>query len=296
MSIKLPSWQTGLNFLLDGAAFTPLASIDLYRSAALRVKSRESSSRNPRFHEELLSVPQAQPNIRFPLAPEVTSLLQKYAEQGCELTDDGTCSALSKALKNGTVIWSHFSRAVVQLDERIVVKIGSSITLTDANMTAHIRSHSSDIPVPEPLGYLGGGSPPLCIDSRMWKRESPEYIEGEGEFNEFLLSGNRRPGMEPYVEFVRPMLYNNHRIVLTHGDLHPRNIMAIKDGEGEVRVAGLVGWEVGGAYPEYWEFVKSLNTIRPIRFSDWPFFLPLEGIGIYYEEYAIDRLVDHCVT
>ena len=152
--------------------------------------------------------------------------------------------------------------------------------------------------LPLPSQYLGGGNPPQCIDCRMWKRKSPERLENEFQFNEFLLSGNRRSGMEPYVDFVRFMLKENHRIVLTHGDLHPRNILVVRDDGAEegIRVTGLIDWEVGGAYLEYWEFVKSLNTVRPIRSGDWPFFLPLDGIGKYFDEYAIDCLIDNCVT
>ncbi|KKZ61650.1 hypothetical protein EMCG_03835 [[Emmonsia] crescens] len=296
----------------------------------------------------MLSISQGQPEILQPLAPQVTALLQQYSYQGCKLTGHDICSALSGALKSGKVLWSHFARAVVQLDEQIIVKLGPNISLIDANMTAHIRKHSADIPVPQPLGtlslggkvysfmslmegrpldklwpdlsstdkfsvrdqldaileklrllplpskYLGGGNPPQCIDCRGWKRKSPESMESEAQFNEFLLSGNSRPSMEPYVEFVRPMLRENHRIVLTHGDLHPRNILAINDKEGGgIRITGLIDWEVGGAYPEYWEFVKSLNTVRPIRLGDWPFFLPLKGMGKYFEEYAIDCLIDN---
>ncbi|KAL1977785.1 hypothetical protein VTN31DRAFT_644 [Thermomyces dupontii] len=141
--------------------------------------------------------------------------------------------------------------------------------------------------LPLPSEYLGGGNPPECIDCRMWKRKSPTYMTSEAQFNEFLLSGNSRPGMEPYIEFIRPMFREDHRTVLTHGDLHPRNILAIKEERGGIRITGLIDWETGGAYPEYWEFVKSLNTVRPIRFGDWPFFLPLKGMGKYFEEYAL---------
>lgn len=295
------------------------------------MEGRGSSSRKPPRFEDLLSVPQGQPEILRPLALEVTALLQQYSEQGCKPSGHGTCSALSGALKSGKVLWSHFARAVVQLDDRIAVKLGPNISLTDADMTAHIQRHSAEIPVPQPLGvlslggityafmsliegrsldklwpdlsnaekfsvrdqldiileklrllplpsqHLGGGNPPQCIDCRMWKRKSPEWMESETQFNDFLFSGNSRPGMEPYVEFVRPMLRENHCIVLTYGDLHPRNILAIRDEEsGGIRVTGLIDWEVGGAYPEYWEFVKSLNTVRSIRSGDWPFFLPLK--------------------
>ncbi|OJD21944.1 hypothetical protein ACJ73_06711 [Blastomyces percursus] len=65
-----------------------------------------------------------------------------------------------------------------------------------------------------PSQYLGGGDPPQCIDYRM--------------FNAFFLSGSRREGREPYVDFVRSMLREDNSIVMTHGDLHPRNIMVIR--------------------------------------------------------------------
>ncbi|OAX77690.1 hypothetical protein ACJ72_08008 [Emergomyces africanus] len=85
--------------------------------------------------------------------------------------------------------------------------------------------------LPVPSRYLGIGNPPCCVDTRMWTRTSPEYIENEGQFNAFLL-GNPDPlKTEPYVEFVRSMLREDHRIVLTHGDLHPRNIMASNIGQ-----------------------------------------------------------------
>ncbi|PGG95039.1 hypothetical protein AJ80_10036 [Polytolypa hystricis UAMH7299] len=324
----------------------------LLQTRSLRSQECRGNSAQKQLHfEDLLSVPQGQPEILQPLAPEVTALLQQYSYPGSKLTGHDICSALSSALKSGKVLWSHFARAVVQLDEQIVVKLGPNISLIDANMTAHILKHSAEIPVPQPLGvlslggkvyafmsliegrsleqlwpglsstdkcsvqdqldailenlrllplpskYLGGGNPPQCIDCRVWKRKSPESMESEVQFNKFLLSGNSRPSMEPYVEFVRPMLRENNRIVVTHGDLHPRNILAINDeARGGIRITGLIDWEVGGAYPEYWEFVKSLNTVRPIHLGDWPFFLPLKGMGKYYGEYAIDCLIDNCVA
>lgn len=358
-------------FLQDGPACILQPGVDWCKSAVLEVKNvsvrganalreiigtnlhlnegRGNSSRKPPHFDDLLLVPQAQPEVIRPLAPEVVELLRQYSGKECEPSGHGISYALSDALKSGKVIWSHFARAVVQLDHRVVVKLGPNISITDADMTAHIQKNSPDIPVPLPLGvlslggmtyafmrlidgcsldklwpdltdfekcsvrdqldlileklrllptpnqYLGGGNPPQCVDCRMGKRTSPLRMESETQFNEFLLSGNGQPGMEPYVEFIRPMLRENHRFVLTHGDLHPRNIMAVKDGGG-IRVTGLIDWEVGGVYPEYWEFVKSLNTVRPIRSGDWPFYLPLKGIGRYFEEYAIDCLVDNCVT
>ena len=44
---------------------------------------------------------------------------------------------------------------------------------------------------------------------------------------------------------------NHDRIVLTHGDLVPRNIL-VKNG----RIVGIIDWEMAGFYPEYWEYAK----------------------------------------
>ncbi|KMU77151.1 hypothetical protein CISG_06188 [Coccidioides immitis RMSCC 3703] len=114
---------------------------------------RGSSSQKPLRFNDLLSVPQAQLEILRPLAPEVTALLRRFSEEEGDPSDHGINSALSKALKGGEVIWSHFARAVVQLDHRVVVKLGPNISLTDADMTTHIQRNSTDIPVPRPLVY-----------------------------------------------------------------------------------------------------------------------------------------------
>ncbi|PGG97453.1 hypothetical protein GX51_07316 [Blastomyces parvus] len=346
---KNVSWADLSQFFTRWGRVYPSTRRRLVQKRSLRSQDcRGSSSRKPPYFDDLLSVPQAQPVILRPLAPEVVALLQQHSGEEYDPSGHGVSSALSNALKNGTVIWSHFARAVVQLDHRVVVKLGPNISLTDADMTAHIQSYSTDIPVPLPLGvlslggityafmrridgcsldklwpdltdiekcsvrdqldlileklrslplpnqYLGGGNPPQCVDCRMVKRTSPLFMENETQFNKFLLSGNYQPGLEPYVEFIRPMLRDNHRLVLTHGDLHPRNILGVREGGG-VQVTGLIDWEVGGVYPEYWEFVKSLNTVRPIRSGDWPFYLPLKGIWKHFGEYAIDCLVDNCV-
>lgn len=41
-------------------------------------------------------------------------------------------------------------------------------------------------------------------------------------------------------------------VLLTHNDLHPRNV-TVRDG----KVAAILDWELAGFYPEYWEYVKA---------------------------------------
>lgn len=48
-----------------------------------------------------------------------------------------------------------------------------------------------------------------------------------------------------------------------------------------------------GWYPEYWEFVKALNTIKtrgPL--CDWIDFLPTDALESYMVEYSIDCVLD----
>ena len=53
-----------------------------------------------------------------------------------------------------------------------------------------------------------------------------------------------------------------HKIVFTHADLNPRNILvdqvALPDGSSGWRVTGIVDWETAGYYPEYWDYTKAL--------------------------------------
>ncbi|KAH6856237.1 kinase-like domain-containing protein [Chaetomium sp. MPI-CAGE-AT-0009] len=53
-----------------------------------------------------------------------------------------------------------------------------------------------------------------------------------------------------------------HRIVFTHADLNPRNILVDRfvrrDGSTGWRVTGIVDWETAGYYPEYWDYTKAL--------------------------------------
>lgn len=65
-----------------------------------------------------------------------------------------------------------------------------------------------------------------------------------------------------------------HRIVFTHADLNPRNIMVDRvpgpDGKRRWEVVDIVDWETAGYYPEYWDCTKSLYEWfrRPQRHNE----------------------------
>lgn len=87
---------------------------------------------------------------------------------------------------------------------------------------------------------------------------------------------------------IRSAMRDDHRLIMTHGDLHPRNIMvkwevdgrgsAPDQTESKIRVTAPLDWELSGWYPEHWEFVKALSTIKAHgKLSDWLEYLPTDA-------------------
>lgn len=146
---------------------------------------------------------------------------------------------------------------------------------------------------------IGGFVSGVCRDMRRSERVAPGRITSEGELNHFLCFSSGRT-QTPWITMVRSYMKQNHRLVRTHGDLHPRNIMVRWDPEmGHVpqeerclRVVSLIDWERSGWYPEYWEFVKALNTDdKRGPLADWCDYLPTEAIGQWPYEFSIDLLL-----
>lgn len=103
---------------------------------------------------------------------------------------------------------------------------------------------------------------------------------------------------------VRSFMREDHACVMTHGDLHPRNIIeqlvpgyyndpSDDDVTGKhVKVIAVIDWDKSGWYPEYWEFAKALHTIGARRdpMQDWWQYLP-PSIGVWPMEYSLDRMI-----
>lgn len=76
------------------------------------------------------------------------------------------------------------------------------------------------------------------------------------------------------VRFSDDPARRGHKIVFTHADLNPRNILVDRitrsDGSTGWAVTGIVDWESAGHYPEYWEYTKALfEGFRwPRRYND----------------------------
>jgi aminoglycoside phosphotransferase len=129
----------------------------------------------------------------------------------------------------------------------------------------------------------------ICRDVRREQRQC-RFITSEQQFNDFLGDFTLRRDSQK-VRMLLSSLRDNHKILLTHGDLHPRNIMV----QGST-VTGIIDWEYGGWYPEYWEFLKGLNSFDPSEeCQDWWEYL-MCITGEYRCEWAIDSALDHFIV
>lgn len=71
---------------------------------------------------------------------------------------------------------------------------------------------------------LGSGSPRRCKGTRRETYVAETPISNENELNELVTSNSRR-SEGSWIALIRSYLDESHGVVLTHGDLHPRNIM-----------------------------------------------------------------------
>ncbi|KAK1978309.1 kinase-like domain-containing protein [Colletotrichum cereale] len=142
---------------------------------------------------------------------------------------------------------------------------------------------------------IGSFKSGICKDMRRLQRVSLEPIYTEADFNNFLCRGQGRSST-PWISMIRSSLKEDHHVVMTHGDLHPRNIMVSLEVDGDeqpdIRVSAILDWELAGWYPEHWEYVRALTNIDvrgPLQ--DWIDYLPTDAIGKHSTEYALDCLI-----
>lgn len=143
-----------------------------------------------------------------------------------------------------------------------------------------------------PLGSLI--PPHICKDARLYVRTSGP-IYNEAEFNDFLLRTPLKSISSSYLKWLRSCLRDDHQIILSHGDLNPKNIILLDEQDGNVSISGIIDWEMGGWYPEYWDALKALNVRSTNDESDWWCNLP-EQLNRYVSEVAINHLVEISTT
>lgn len=133
--------------------------------------------------------------------------------------------------------------------------------------------------VAPPRDLIGACDGTEIRDTRLYFTYHAPPCRDEKAFNEFLLSSLYEQTPPLLREAFSRRLRTNHRVVLSHCDLTPRNIL-VQDG----KIKGLVDWEDSGWYPEYWEYVKFFQ--RPAD-KGWK-----EYAGDIFRELYHDELVD----
>ena len=105
--------------------------------------------------------------------------------------------------------------------------------------------------VEAPPQTIGGCDGKEMRDTRSHMTYYAPSCTDEAAFNEYLLGAMDKRNPKVISDALAARLRADHRTVLTHSDLAPRNIM-VKDG----KIVALIDWEEAGWYPEYWEFVN----------------------------------------
>ncbi|EYE96583.1 uncharacterized protein EURHEDRAFT_553989, partial [Aspergillus ruber CBS 135680] len=78
-------------------------------------------------------------------------------------------------------------------------------------------------------------------------------ISNEHEFNQSLTKHQQHSEEAHYTDVIKLHLEINHKLAMTHSDLHPRNIM--------LEIKAIIDWEMCGWYSKYWEYTKALSII-----------------------------------
>lgn len=136
----------------------------------------------------------------------------------------------------------------------------------------------------EQIGALNNGP---CTDY-LWQYNtdlSPGPFVNEAQFNDTLTSFYHSKNPSNFHLFLRSLYKDRHRIVYTHGDLTPRNIM-VKDG----RIVAILDWEFAGWYPEYWEYAKAFYGAD--WKTEWPLLIDKALKPFHYELMVHNILYD----
>lgn len=139
------------------------------------------------------------------------------------------------------------------------------------------------------LGGVGGDG---CKDQRRYLRTSTKPITTDEEFQDFILSGSS--ASVSFNRLISDLVPESTvKIVFTHGDVRPANIMVQQDEGKSWRVVSIVDWEMSGFYPDYWECIKATNNLTPAESTDWYQFLPDPiSPSTYSITWLVDRLLD----
>ncbi|KAJ5738608.1 Aminoglycoside phosphotransferase [Penicillium malachiteum] len=104
--------------------------------------------------------------------------------------------------------------------------------------------------------FIGSVDGSACEDP-VFCREQGGFglYKTETYFNDGLIRAMNMNGTNSWITHVSRLVRAMpcHKIVLTHVDFSPRNIIVKGD-----RITSIIDWEMSGFYPEYWEYIKAM--------------------------------------
>ncbi|KAF2763201.1 UROD/MetE-like protein [Pseudovirgaria hyperparasitica] len=152
--------------------------------------------------------------------------------------DDAECGAIIMEYVQGDVLRDIWPQMTQTEKDSIVDQL--------RDYMIQLREISSD--------FIGSVDKTPCRDQ--FFSEEPDMFgpfESEGDFRagciRAMYNSRHSHWTETVAGFIKAL--PPAKIVLTHNDFHPRNII-VRDG----KVVGIIDWELCGFYPEYWEYVK----------------------------------------
>ncbi|KAI8710904.1 APH domain-containing protein [Fusarium sp. LHS14.1] len=162
--------------------------------------------------------------------------------------------------------------------------------ISDQLESLFLQLRSLPCPANTPLGGIGGEG---CKDLRRGIRTNADPIMNDNEFQDFIFSGSKTASSS-YIGFLRSMMPKTPtKIVFTHGDVRPANIMVERVNGDAWKVVCIIDWEASGHYPEYWEGIKATNNLTPHDNSDWYQYLPsVISPNTYAAHWLVDRVWD----
>ena len=116
-------------------------------------------------------------------------------------------------------------------------------------------------------------------------------FKDQKQMNQGILERLGQMQSPHYIRLLKEMVnrtLKNHRIVFTHGDLQPKNIIVERkgvcnNGDADFKVT-LIDWNLSGWYPEFWDFCNS--TLYCQMKPDW-----LELIPDIFDQYPVEYLM-----
>ncbi|XXH00871.1 hypothetical protein Hte_007222 [Hypoxylon texense] len=152
------------------------------------------------------------------------------------------------------------------------------------SVTGQLRNHFTELRKISG-SFIGSVDGSACDD--VYFEDKPGVYgpySDEDAFNRGIIqawtTGHDDPWILNLCEMFRTTM-KGHKIVMTHNDYYPRNIL-VRGSE----VVAVLDWERSGFYPEYWEYCRALW--RP----DWDSSWMKEGfvdkvLEPYHKEYAV---------